>query len=51
MLRGYDPLVNLVLDECEEYLRGAYISSIDTSSHLHAILGFSMTLSSNPGRP
>merc|ERR1712100_679463 len=21
ILRGYDPLVNLVLDECEEYLR------------------------------
>ena len=22
VLRGYDPLVNLVLDECDEYLRG-----------------------------
>lgn len=22
VLRGYDDLVNLVLDECEEYLRG-----------------------------
>jgi len=27
VLRGYDPLVNLVLDECEEYLRGKQPSS------------------------
>ena len=24
-LRGYDELVNLVLDDCEEFLRGTYI--------------------------
>jgi U6 snRNA-associated Sm-like protein LSm7 len=23
-LRGYDDLVNLVLDECDEYIRGKY---------------------------
>ena len=25
ILRGYDDLVNLVLDECDEYIRGTYV--------------------------
>jgi U6 snRNA-associated Sm-like protein LSm7 len=25
ILRGYDDLVNLVLDECDEYIRGKFI--------------------------
>ena len=27
-LRGYDDLVNLVLDDCDEYLRGEHIVSV-----------------------
>lgn len=32
-LRGYDELVNLVLDDCDEYLRGAC-----TAQYLHTIV-------------
>ncbi len=27
-LRGYDELVNLVLDDCEEFIRGEYYRSV-----------------------
>ena len=27
-LRGYDELVNLVLDDCDEYLRGMFVPSV-----------------------
>ena len=32
ILRGYDELVNLVIDECEEYLRGTYDNTIQQAT-------------------
>lgn len=33
-LRGYDDLVNLVLDDCDEFLRSAYLVFLSLSSFI-----------------
>jgi small nuclear ribonucleoprotein (snRNP)-like protein len=34
VLRGYDDLVNLVLDECEEFLRGETTAGCSSLNHV-----------------